>query len=73
MYRMTGVGLFLIGLSLLHVNSLTAQVRVTPKFAKGGEAQGEAWAEVPDTFQNLPEMKEEMVQWFERHLPVEKR
>jgi hypothetical protein len=31
----------------------SAQVRVTPKAAKGGEKQGEAWAEVPASFRNL--------------------
>lgn len=30
-----------------------AQVRVTPQAAKGGEPQGEAWAEVPETFKSL--------------------
>src|SRR5262249_39098753 len=33
--------------------SVTAQVRVTPKEAKGGEKQGEAWAEVPESFKSL--------------------
>jgi dienelactone hydrolase len=32
---------------------LPAQVRVTPKEAKGGEKQGEPWAEVPESFRNL--------------------
>jgi len=30
-----------------------AQIRVTPKASKGGEKQGEAWAEVPDTFKAM--------------------
>jgi dienelactone hydrolase len=30
-----------------------AQVRVTPKDAKGGERQEEPWAEVPESFRNL--------------------
>src|SRR5690348_13461103 len=30
-----------------------AQVRVTPKESKGGEKQGEAWAEVPESFKSL--------------------
>lgn len=30
-----------------------AQERVTPKAAKGGEKQGEPWAEVPESFRNL--------------------
>lgn len=32
----------------------SAQVRVTPKAAKGGKAQGQAWAEVPDPFRKMP-------------------
>jgi dienelactone hydrolase len=42
-------------LGLLHSLApvLAAQVRVTPKESKGGEKQGEAWAEVPDSFRNL--------------------
>ena len=32
---------------------LAAQERVTPKGAKGGEKQGEPWAEVPESFRNL--------------------
>src|SRR5262249_49281250 len=32
---------------------LDAQDRVTPKAAKGGEKQGEPWAEVPDTFKGM--------------------
>jgi dienelactone hydrolase len=44
-------------LLLLSVSILTAQIRVTPAKAKGGEKQGEAWAEVPDTFRvmKIPE------------------
>lgn len=33
--------------------SAPAQERVTPKAAKGGEKQGEPWAEVPESFRNL--------------------
>src|SRR5262245_18633047 len=33
--------------------SLNAQVRVTPKASKGGEKQGEAWAEVPESFKSM--------------------
>jgi dienelactone hydrolase len=44
--------LFLIcGLAFLA--PLAAQERVTPRGAKGGEKQGEPWAEVPETFRNL--------------------
>jgi hypothetical protein len=39
--------------ALLVASALTAQVRVTPKEAKGGEKQGEPWAEVPESFKNL--------------------
>src|SRR5262249_44026160 len=38
---------------LLVASALTAQVRVTPKQAKGGEKQGEPWAEVPELFKHL--------------------
>lgn len=34
-------------------SSLEAQERVTPKQAKGGENQGEAWAEVPEDFRKM--------------------
>ena len=37
-----------IGFSSLH-----AQIRVTPAASKGGEKQGEAWAEVPASFKQL--------------------
>jgi dienelactone hydrolase len=43
----------LAGLAAVLVPPLGAQVRVTPKAAKGGEPQGEAWAEVPDTFKGM--------------------
>src|SRR4051812_18631818 len=33
--------------------SLPAHERVTPKQSKGGEPQGEAWAEVPETFKAM--------------------
>src|SRR5438128_11447959 len=46
-----GVLAMLATLSL--VAPLPAQVRVTPKQAKGGEKQGEPWAEVPASFRNL--------------------
>jgi dienelactone hydrolase len=39
--------------ALLVVSAQTAQVRVTPKEAKGGEPQGEPWAEVPELFKSL--------------------
>jgi hypothetical protein len=32
---------------------LPAQVRVTPQTSKGGERQGEAWAEVPESFRKM--------------------
>jgi dienelactone hydrolase len=37
----------------LSAGPLAAQVRVTPKAAKGGERQGEPWAEVPEGFRDL--------------------
>src|SRR5262249_57764216 len=45
----------LVGASLLLSggSSLHAQVRVTPKSSKGGEKQGEAWAEVPASFKRM--------------------
>jgi dienelactone hydrolase len=39
--------------TLCLVAPLPAQIRVTPKQAKGGEKQGEPWAEVPASFRNL--------------------
>src|SRR5262249_31092846 len=39
--------------ALLVVSALTAQVRVTPKEAKGVAPQGEPWAEVPELFKHL--------------------
>ncbi len=38
---------------LVLVSTLPAQIRVTPKEARGGEKQGEPWAEVPEAFRNL--------------------
>jgi dienelactone hydrolase len=34
-------------------SAANAQVRITPKSPKGGEKQGEAWAEVPESFKSL--------------------
>ena len=53
MYRIAWAGLLLAGLVLIGCLPLGAQVRVIPKEAKGGEKQGEPWAEVPQTFRNL--------------------
>ena len=53
MYRIAWAGLLLAGLVLIGCLPLGAQVRVIPKEAKGGEQQGEPWAEVPPTFRNL--------------------
>ena len=39
--------------TLLAASALTAQVRVTPQQAKGGEKPGEPWAEVPELFKHL--------------------
>jgi len=53
MVRSPWVGSLLLALFLVNASLVEAQVRVTPKEAKGGEKQGEAWAEVPDAFKNL--------------------
>src|SRR5262249_37229273 len=45
-----GTALFVV---LLLTSPLPAQVRVTPKEAKGGQAQGEPWAEVPEEFRKV--------------------
>src|SRR5262249_45290671 len=39
--------------ALILTSELPAQVRVTPKEAKGGQPQGEPWADVPEGFRNL--------------------
>src|SRR5262249_11533327 len=39
--------------ALILASELPAQVRVTPKEAKGGQPQGEPWADVPEGFRNL--------------------
>src|SRR5436190_19885697 len=43
----------LAGLLLSMGSALDAQEPVTPQKAKGGEKQGEAWAEVPESFRSL--------------------
>lgn len=53
MIRTLRGGLVLTVWAWLCLSSVTAQVRVTPKEAKGGKAGGEAWAEVPKGFRNL--------------------
>jgi dienelactone hydrolase len=53
---MVRISLMVVLLLLLPVvggSLLDAQERVTPKEAKGGEKQGAAWAEVPDSFKSL--------------------
>ena len=47
----------LVALAVPLVPGLNAQVVLTPKAAKGGESQGEAWAGVPASFRkiNIPE------------------
>ena len=52
MTRVLGVALLAGAVGLLGP-PLGAQVRVTPKEAKGGEKQGEPWAEVPETFKSM--------------------
>lgn len=53
MFRIASAAGLPIVLLLLGTPPLDAQVRVTPKQAKGGEKQGVAWAEVPDAFKSL--------------------
>ena len=53
MFRAARSGLMLVGLFLGASQPLGAQDRVTPRQAKGGEKQGEAWAEVPDSFKHM--------------------
>jgi dienelactone hydrolase len=53
MLRGTAVMLVLAALLLPGGSSLPAQVRVTPKASKGGEKQGDAWAEVPASFKRI--------------------
>jgi dienelactone hydrolase len=53
MFRIAGAGVLLVGLVLLAGPPLAAQVRVTPKAARGGEKQGKPWAEVPESFKSL--------------------
>jgi dienelactone hydrolase len=53
MFRTARAGFLLLGLLIGGVSTADAQVRVTPKEAKGGEKQGEAWAEVPDSFKSM--------------------
>ncbi|MCI0684798.1 MAG: alpha/beta hydrolase family protein [Gemmataceae bacterium] len=53
MIRRIIVLLVSVSLVLLGESSLPAQVRVTPKASKGGHKQGQAWAEVPDSFKSL--------------------
>lgn len=53
MFRTSTVLLFLvIGITFEPV-SAPAQVRVTPKQARGGTVQGEPWADVPELFRNV--------------------
>src|SRR5262245_17416267 len=53
MFRAAGSGLVLVGLFLGASQPADAQDRVTPKKAKGGRKQGEAWAEVPEAFKRM--------------------
>src|SRR5687767_10130792 len=53
MFRRNTALVVMISLIFLGESSLLAQVRVTPKASKGGEKQGEAWAEVPESFKKL--------------------
>lgn len=53
MFRITAFAGLVAVLALFLTAPLAGQVRVTPKEAKGGQKQGEPWAEVPETFKNL--------------------
>jgi dienelactone hydrolase len=52
MFRTAPVILAIAGF-FLDLTPAAAQIRVTPKEAKGGQAQGEPWAEVPEGFRHL--------------------
>src|SRR5262245_64743989 len=49
MYRIFPIAIVLLTTLL----SAQGQERVTPRAAKGGEKQGQPWAEVPATFRNI--------------------
>lgn len=51
MFRIASAAALLVCLVLL--GPLAGQVRVTPKEAKGGVKQGEAWADVPESFRTM--------------------
>src|SRR5262249_23921043 len=53
MFNAAGSGLVLAGLFLGASQPADAQDRVTPRKAKGGTKQGEAWAEVPEAFKRM--------------------
>lgn len=53
MYRIAWAGLPLACLVLVGNLPLEAQVRVTPREARGGDKQGVPWAEVPETFKHM--------------------
>ncbi len=53
MMHKSAIGVGFAFLSLIAGPSLNAQVRVTPKESKGGEKQGEAWVEVPESFKSM--------------------
>jgi dienelactone hydrolase len=53
MFRTILRGLVLVTWAWLSLSPVSAQVRVTPREAMGGQPQGEPWAEVPEGFRNL--------------------
>jgi hypothetical protein len=53
MLRIGLTGFLFAVLVVVTGSPLAAQVRVTPKEAKGGEKQGEPWAEVPEGYKHL--------------------
>jgi dienelactone hydrolase len=53
MRRCSILGVAVLAALLLGTAALPAQVRVTPKAAKGGEPEGEPWADVPESFRTM--------------------
>jgi hypothetical protein len=53
MFRTILRGLALVTWAWLSLSPVSAQVRMTPREAMGGQPQGEPWAEAPEGFRNL--------------------
>jgi hypothetical protein len=71
MLRIVSAMLVVCCLAFLLRSPSNAQVRVTPKEAKGGEKQGDAWAEVPASFKSMKipdwQMPTDLKRWQEVH------